>query len=178
VLHSLTDLGDVTYWEKVVRTAAVYAGLLLLLRLAGKRTLAQLTAFDLVVLLLLSNVVQNAVIGNDTSLTGGLFGAAILLVGNYLIVRGTYLHERISRLLQGKEATLVENGVLDVSEMKRELITKAELEAALRRQGMGGLDDVATVKIEPEGTFTAIAKPEADILAALERIERKLAQPG
>ncbi len=180
MLHNLTDLGDVTYWEKVVRTVCVYGGLLILLRVAGKRTLAQITAFDLVVLLLLSNVVQNAVIGNETSLTGGLFGAAVLIVGNYFLVRATYLHERVTRLLQGKEATLVEDGTLDQGQMQRQLITRAELEAALRRQGMGGIEDVATVKIEPEGTFTAIPKPKpgepslTELAAALARIEERL----
>ena len=177
MLHSLTDLGDVTYWEKVVRTVCVYGGLLILLRLAGKRTLAQLTAFDLVVLLLLSNVVQNAVIGNDTSLTGGLFGAAVLIFGNYLLVRATYLHDRVSRLLQGREATLVEDGVLNQRELQRELITLAELEAGLRRQGIGGIDDVATVKIEPEGVFTAVPRPQPtiqDVLDRLDALEHKL----
>ena len=177
MLHHLTSLGDVTYWEKAVRTACIYAGILILLRAAGKRALAQLTAFDLVVLLLLSNVVQNAVIGNDTSLTGGLFGAAILVFGNYVAVRLTYLHPRLSRLLQGDETILVANGEVRERALRRQLITRAELEAVLRRQGIEGVEAAETVKIEPEGTFTAAAKRQptaADVLAVLERIERKL----
>jgi uncharacterized membrane protein YcaP (DUF421 family) len=178
VLHDLTFMGDVSFWEKAVRTACVYFGILLLLRLAGKRALAQVTAFDLVVLLLLSNVVQNAIIGPDNSLTGGLVGAAILVVGNFLVVRLTYMHPRLTRLLQGDESVLVEHGRIEQRALRRQLITVAEVNAALRRQGIAGVDAVERVSIEPEGTFTAVPKPQpttADILEALERIERKLA---
>ncbi|MES1248337.1 MAG: DUF421 domain-containing protein, partial [Actinomycetota bacterium] len=90
MVHNLVHLG-ISPWEKAVRTAAVYLVLLALLHLAGKRELAQLNSFDLVVLLLLSNVVQNAIIGNDNSLLGGLLGAAILIVVNVVVVRGAFL---------------------------------------------------------------------------------------
>jgi uncharacterized membrane protein YcaP (DUF421 family) len=164
--------------EKALRTVAVYFALLLLLRIGGKRQLAQMNTFDLIVLLLLSNVVQNAVIGNDNSLAGGLLGAAVLVAANYLVVRATFLHALVTRILQGSPTPLVQNGQVDDRALRRELITRAELEAALRRQGMSGLDGVEEVVIEPEGSISATAKPEPslqDVLDALQRIEARLA---
>jgi uncharacterized membrane protein YcaP (DUF421 family) len=164
-------------WEKTIRTVVVYLGLLFLLRLGGKRQLAQLNTFDLVVLLLLSNVVQNAVIGEDNSLVGGLVGAAILIAVNWLVVRATFLHSFFTRLLQGTPTTLVEKGELDEQALRRELITTAELTAALRRQGTDGLGDVDEVVLEPEGSLSVTPKPQPslqDVLAALERIEARL----
>ena len=184
MLHDL--VGDFSWadaGDKAIRTAAVYLVVLLLLRLAGKRQLAQLNAFDLVVLLLLSNVVQNAVIGSDNTLVGGLLGAAILIAGNYLVVRFAFLHPRFGRDLQGRATRLVESGHVRPKAMRRELISRAELDAALRRQGYDGLGAVEEVELEPEGTFAVTPKPQAqpqptiaDVLAALERIERKLAR--
>ncbi len=173
--HDLLHLG-LPWWDKVLRTLVVYLVILLLLRLAGKRTLAQLNSFDLVVLLLLSNVVQNAIIGNETSLPGGLLGAAILLTVNYAIVRLTFRHGWLNRLLQGTSTPLYEQGHVRQGNLRHELMTREELVAALRRQGME-LNDVERVDLEPEGTFNATpkAKPDIeDVLAALQRIERKL----
>src|SRR3954452_20702763 len=96
--------------EKVLRPAIVYAFLVVGLRLFGKRELAQLNPFDLVVLLSLSNTVQNAIIGNDNSLVGGLIGAVALLGVNYLVVRFLFRHRRLDQLLEGKAAILVEEG--------------------------------------------------------------------
>src|SRR5262245_56323456 len=96
--------------EKIIRAILVYAALVVLLRLFGKRELAQQNPFDLVVLLTLSNTVQNAIIGNDNSLTGGLIGALALLGVNYLVVRFLFRHRRLDQLFEGKPTTLVENG--------------------------------------------------------------------
>jgi uncharacterized membrane protein YcaP (DUF421 family) len=162
--------------EKAVRTVLVYAALLVLLHLAGKRQLAQLNSFDLVVLLLLSNVVQNAIIGNDDSLAGGLLGAVILVAANYALVRAAFMSPRFGKALQGGSTTLYEDGRFDERALRREAITKEELVAGLRRQGME-LDDVERVALEPEGTFNATPKPKPsieDVLAALRRIEEKL----
>src|SRR5437773_6647809 len=98
--------------EKIVRPILVYVFLVVSLRLAGKRELAQLNPFDLVVLLTLSNTVQNAIIGEDNSVTGGLIGAATLLIINHFVVRYLYAHERIDRLVEGDPDTLIENGVV------------------------------------------------------------------
>ena len=177
MLHHLVHAG-ITPWEKAVRTIVVYVALLFLLRVGGKRQLAQMNTFDLIVILLLSNVVQNAVIGTDDSLVGGLIGATVLIAANYVIVRATFLHPFATRLLQGTPTQLVENGKVDEHALRHELITQAELDAALRRQGMDGLDDVEEVVIEPEGSISAKQKPQPslqDVLAALERIEKRLA---
>jgi uncharacterized membrane protein YcaP (DUF421 family) len=163
--------------EKAIRTVAVYLVLLVLLHLAGKRQLAQLNSFDLVVLLLLSNVVQNAVIGNDNSLVGGGLGAAILIAANYLVVRFAFLHPRFGRELQGRSTTLVEDGRIQRRALRRELISPPELDAALRRQGVEGIEATERVVLEPEGTLTAYEKPKpgiADVIERLDRIERKL----
>src|ERR671934_1606733 len=144
--------------EKAVRTVLVYAALLVLLHLAGKRQLAQLNSFDLVVLLLLSNVVQNAIIGNDESLSGGLLGATVLVAANYVLVRAAFMSPRFGKALQGGSTTLYADGRFDERALRREAITKEELVAGLRRQGME-LDDVERVALEPEGTFNATPKP-------------------
>src|SRR5512138_1736726 len=96
--------------EKIVRPLVVYVVLVVLLRIFGKRELAQLNPFDLVVLLSLSNTVQNAIIGDDNSLLGGLIGAFSLLATNYMVVRFLFRHRRLDQLLEGKPATLIENG--------------------------------------------------------------------
>src|SRR5205823_11124773 len=105
--------------EKALRTVAVYLGILLLLRLAGKRDLAQLNTFDFVVLLLLSNVVQNAIIGNDNSLVGGVLGGVILVGGNSLIVRVVRRSDRMTLLFEGSPTVLIRDGVLDHAAVNR-----------------------------------------------------------
>ena len=173
--HDLVHLG-LPWWDKTIRTLVIYVVVLALLRLAGKRQLAQVNSFDLVVLLLLSNVVQNAIIGNETSLPGGVLGAVILIVANYVLVRLAFDRPWLNRLLQGTSTTLYEQGHLRRRTLQHELMTREELVAALRRQGME-LDDVEKVELTPEGTFDASpkSKPQIeDVMAALERIEREL----
>jgi uncharacterized membrane protein YcaP (DUF421 family) len=175
MVHHLVHLG-ISPWEKAIRTAAVYLVLLVLLHLAGKRELAQLNSFDLVVLLLLSNVVQNAIIGNDDSLAGGLLGAVILLAVNVVLVRTAFMSPRFGKALQGGPTLLYEDG-LDRKALRREAITEEELVAALRRQGLE-LDAVERVVLEPEGTFNATPKPTTsldDVMRKLEAIEATLA---
>jgi uncharacterized membrane protein YcaP (DUF421 family) len=175
VVHHLVHLG-ISPAEKAIRTAAVYAALLVLLHLAGKRQLAQLNSFDLVVLLLLSNVVQNAVIGNDNSLLGGLLGAVVLLALNFVLVRFAFMSPRFGKALQGGSTLLYEAGELDHRALRREAITREELVAALRRQGLE-LDDVERIELEPEGTFDATPKPKPsldDVMRKLESIEARL----
>lgn len=175
MVHDLVHLG-ISPAEKAVRTAAVYLVLLVLLHLSGKRQLAQLNSFDLVVLLLLSNVVQNAVIGNDNSLLGGLLGAVILLAINFVLVRFAFMSPRFGKALQGGATVLYADGEVDERALRREAITREELVAALRRQGLE-LDDVEKVVLEPEGTFNATPKPKptlADVLRKLDAIEARL----
>src|SRR5437899_9448629 len=116
--------------EKILRPIIVYVFLVVGLRLAGKRELAQLNPFDLVVLLTLSNTVQNAIIGEDNSVTGGIIGATTLLVVNYVVIRFLYGHEKLDRLVEGDADVLLENGMVQHDRLRNELITLHELEAA------------------------------------------------
>jgi len=139
--------------EKVFRPVVVYLCLVILLRAFGKRELAQLNPFDLVVLLSLSNTVQNAIIGNDNSLTGGLIGAFTLLGVNYLVVRFLFRHRRLDQIFEGSPTTLVEHGKILNRALARELLTRAELMTVLHRQGFDRLDEVERCVLEPGGTF-------------------------
>jgi len=140
--------------EKILRPVIVYAFLVIGLRLSGKRELVQLNPFDLVVLLTLSNTVQNAIIGEDNSVTGGIIGAASLLVTNYLVVRFLYDHRKLERFIEGNADVLIDNGRLQDRALKHELITLPQLEAAARKQGFETLDEVQRCVLEPGGTLT------------------------
>lgn len=139
--------------EKVLRTVLVYAGLAVLLRLGGKRDLAQLNSFDLVVMLLLSNVVQNAVIGNDNSLTGGLLGAAILVALNALTVRLVNRHPRLVRLFEGRPTAVVRNGRAIPKALHRLGLRRADIVAACRQQGADDISEIADATISPGGAL-------------------------
>jgi uncharacterized membrane protein YcaP (DUF421 family) len=167
---------DVSVWEKVVRTVAVYLVLAVLLRLVGKRDLAQLNAFDLVVMLLLSNVVQNAVIGQDNTLVGGVIGAVVLVLVNAGIVRAARRSDRVSRLLEGTPTTLARGGAWDDAALRHEGLRKADAEAALRRQNANSVHDVEEVSIEPGGAIVATLREDLQSAtrADIARIEAKL----
>lgn len=169
--------------EKMLRPIIVYVFLVVALRIFGKRELAQLNPFDLVVLLSLSNTVQNAVIGDDNSVTGGLVGAFTLLAVNYLVVRFLFRHRRLDQLLEGKPTTLIEHGKLNHHAMAKEMLTESELRAVAHRQGFAHLHDIERCLLEPGGVFFIQAKtaPRADqqhaeVLAQLELIKQQLAQ--
>jgi len=171
--------------EKALRTIGVYAFLLVGLRLAGKRELGQLNPFDLVVLLVLSNTVQNAIIGNDNSMVGGLLGAGILLCLNYGVVRFLYRHPVLDRLLEGDPAVLVRDGKVQHHRLQRELITQAQVEAAARRQGIEHLHDVKICRLETGGALTFVSRePTEDdhrhqaLLDRLDAIEARLKTAG
>jgi uncharacterized membrane protein YcaP (DUF421 family) len=156
-LHDMFWLG-VPVLEKVLRPIAIYLFLILSLRLAGKRELAQLNPFDLVVLLTISNTVQNAIIGEDNSVTGGLIGAATLLLVNHVVVRYLYGHETLERLVEGDEDVLIDNGEIRTDRLRKELITEGELLSAARKQGFSRLADVDRATIEPGGTIVFLAR--------------------
>ena len=145
--------------EKVLRTVGVYVGLVLLLRLAGKRDLAQLNSFDLVVLLLLSNVVQNAVIGNDNSLSGGLLGAAVLIALNAAVVRLIARSAPLATALEGTETTIVRDGKMLSDVIARLGLRDAEVRSALLRQGANSVDEVAEAVLTPGGTIEVTLEP-------------------
>ncbi|HEY4459620.1 MAG TPA: YetF domain-containing protein [Pseudonocardiaceae bacterium] len=146
--------------EKVLRTVGVYVGMAILLRLAGKRDLAELNTFDLVVMLLLSNVVQNSIIGNDNSLLGGLLGAAVLLAVNAVIVRLSVRYTWIAHLFEGKPTDLVRNGRI-VGNLRRLGLRHGDVAVALRRQGAGTIKEVKRATLEPGGSIVVDLKDEA-----------------
>ena len=162
-LHDMFALG-VPVLEKMMRPIIVYIFLIAGLRLGGKRELAQLNPFDLVVLLTLSNAVQNAIIGDDNSVTGGLIGAATLLILNHFVVRMLYGHDRIEHLVEGDADVLIDKGVVQQARLKQELITHGELVSAAHKQGFGSLDDVERAILEPGGTICFFGKePSLDM---------------
>ena len=172
---------DLPVAEKILRTIIVYVALIIGLRTAGKRELSQLNPFDLVVLLLLSNTVQNAIIGNDNSITGGLVGAATLLILNWLVVRGLYRFGKLDTV-EGKPDMLVRNGRLLRHHLERELITVHELEAAARRQGIPSLAHVSECRLETGGSLSFVQKSPTDdelrhheVVGLIARLEGRLA---
>jgi uncharacterized membrane protein YcaP (DUF421 family) len=144
--------------EKILRPILVYAFLIVGLRLSGKRELVQMNPFDLVVLLTLSNTVQNAIIGDDNSVSGGVIGATSLLVVNYLVVRFLYDHRKLDRLVEGEADVLIENGSVRTEHLKHELITMEQLSAAARKQGFESLGEVQQCILEAGGTLTFVGK--------------------
>ena len=175
--------------EKILRAIIVYIVLVVLVRVAGKRELAQLNQFDLIVLLTLSNTVQNAIIGNDNSLVGGIVSAATLIAVNWLVVRFMYRHEKLDRVMEGDPVTLVMNGEVMKDRCDAELITVAELEAAAHRQGFSSLREVARAVLEPGGTLSFVGRNQPsphgsasgpgaqdEILARLDEIRAALRQ--
>jgi uncharacterized membrane protein YcaP (DUF421 family) len=172
-------------WEKIIRAVAVYVFLIVGLRLSGKRELAQLNPFDLVVLLTLSNTVQNAIIGDDNSLLGGMVGAAALMAINYLTVRFMFHHPRLDRLVEGSPVLLLKHGKIQKDNMRRELISTAELQAAARRQGFETLAEIDDATLQSDGTICFMRKeptPEKvqyeEILSRLDRIAAELRSLG
>jgi uncharacterized membrane protein YcaP (DUF421 family) len=169
--------------EKVGRSLAVYFFLLVAFRFAGKRLLAQLNPFDLVLILILSNAVQNAIIGPDDSVAGGLVGATVLLLVNGAMVRLLYNYPRLETLVEGCETKLMDQGrVLDAA-LHRELMTKVELVTAAHKQGVDSLAEVQSAAIEPGGAIwfeRGTPSPDElrhrELIERLDRLERQLAR--
>jgi uncharacterized membrane protein YcaP (DUF421 family) len=169
--------------EKMLRPVLVYIFLVIVLRIFGKRELAQLNPFDLVVLLSLSNTVQNAIIGDDNTVTGGLVGAFTLLLINYFVVRFVFKHRRLDQLVEGTPTVLIENGRLLEDNLAKELLTESELQTVAHRQGFTRLDEVESCVLEPGGTFFLQGKTPAreeryhtEILARLDSLSRQIAE--
>jgi uncharacterized membrane protein YcaP (DUF421 family) len=166
-----------------LRPVVVYGFLVISLRLSGKRELVQLNPFDLVVLLTLSNTVQNAIIGDDNSVSGGLIGATSLLLVNYLVVRFLYNHRKLDQLIEGRADVLIDKGKVRTEHLKKELISMQQLAAAARKQGFDDLSEVEQCILEPGGTMTFIKKkPDSDdtrhqeLLRRFEMVTEELAR--
>jgi uncharacterized membrane protein YcaP (DUF421 family) len=156
---------EIQILEKIVRPLIVYFFLLITFRIVGKRELGQMTPFDLIVLLTISNVLQNAMIGPDNSLTGGLIGGLTLFCANGLIGRLTIYFPSIGRLLEGKPTPLIEDGKVLTRNLRSEVMTRAELERSIRKHELDPDTDLPLIKralLEQDGTVTIIHKSEPD----------------
>jgi uncharacterized membrane protein YcaP (DUF421 family) len=159
---NMFTLGDAVTWpEKILRPMIVYISLIVLLRLVGKRELAQLNPLDLVVILSLSNTVQNAIIGDDTSLVGGIVGAAALLFINSAVAYLKYRAARVEEIVEGKPVVLIENGEVDKGVMKRELMTESDLDIVAHENGLDAAGDIEKLVLDPNGSF--LVEPKDDM---------------
>lgn len=150
--------------ETVLRTTAVYLAILIGLRLTGKREVGQLAPFDLVVILLIANAVQNAMVGPDNSLTGGLVAAATLLGANTLLARTRSRVSWLRRAVEGTPTLLVHDGQLLTPALQREGVNVAEVLMAIREHGLDDLAAVRSVILETDGSMSVV--PEADAATA------------
>ncbi|HEY7654047.1 MAG TPA: YetF domain-containing protein [Methylomirabilota bacterium] len=153
---------DVSVAEKVLRSVVVYAFLLVAFRLCGKRQLGQLTAFDLVVLLIISNVVQNAIIGNDNSLGGGLIGATTILLVNAAVAYVTFRFKRADRIIEHSPTLLVRHGRVLRANLRRERLGPRDLRAAMRHHGVVSVRDIRYAFLEEDGHVSVISRPPTD----------------
>jgi uncharacterized membrane protein YcaP (DUF421 family) len=154
------------WWEIPLRTAIVYGIVLLGVRVAGKREIGQMTSFDLVLLLLLSNAVQNAMTGPDTSLVGGIEAALTLFVVNAAIVYAAFRIPVVQRGLAGRATLLINNGHVIRENLQRELITEEELLTALREHGCVSPSDVALAVLEVDGSISVVRREDIDVAPA------------
>jgi uncharacterized membrane protein YcaP (DUF421 family) len=158
---SLFDL-DLGVDEKILRSLLVFGFLVIALRLGGKRELAQINVLDLAVLLLASNALQNALIGDDSTVTGGVIGAGTLFAANYLFVRLTFRSARARRLLEGKPVILVEGGVVDRDELRRQAIAESDLLSLALERGFPRLQEVGLVVLETNGHIAMLSDKAAE----------------
>ena len=160
-----------------LRTAAIYAVVLLGVRLSGKREVGQMTPFDLTLLLLISNAVQNAMTGPDTSLLGGVMAAGTLLVLNYFVADLSGVNRRFRKLIEGQPSLLIHDGQVMTVHMAKEHVSMDELERALREHGIASYHDVALAVLEVDGSISCLKydeiKPEAQTHLARHRFLQK-----
>ena len=151
---------QIPFIEKILRTGLVYAAIVVIFRIAGKRGLANLNTLDLTVLLLLSNVVQNAIIGSDNSLTGGIVGAIALVAINAALNHGMARSDRLVHLIEGDATTVIDNGHLVRRALRRLALRPQEIEHAVRMQNGDGISEVRDGRLEPGGQLVLSLKEE------------------
>ena len=162
VLSDLFDL-DLPVLEKVLRSLLVFAFLVVALRMAGKREIGQLNVLDMVVLLLVSNALQNAMIGNDNTLIGGIIGASSLFVANYFFVRLTYSSERARKVLEGTPTPLFADGQILAANLRHEAIRPHELLSIVHERGFSDFSEVERIELEPNGHLVITGRSEPGI---------------
>ena len=151
----------VPVWELVVRSVIVYVFLIVVLRLTGKRQIGQLAPFDLVLLLVLSNAVQNSMNGGDNSLVGGLISAATLIAVNYGIGQATFVNKRLEALVEGRPELIIHNGKVFEEAMRNAKLTHHELTAALRQAGCTCADEVQAAILENNGSISVVRRNQS-----------------
>jgi uncharacterized membrane protein YcaP (DUF421 family) len=149
---------DIPWWELVIRSVAVYAFLILILRISGKRQIGQMAPFDLVLLLILSNAVQNSMSGGDNSLIGGLLIATVLVGVNFIIGYATKNSKKIESLIEGRPQIIIHDGELYEDVMKKCQLTHHELNTALRQAGCESISNVRSAILENNGTISVVSK--------------------
>ena len=162
--------------EIALRTAAIYAVVLIGVRLSGKREVGQMTPFDLTLLLLISNAVQNAMTGADTSLLGGVVAASTLLIMNYLVAELSGGNRRFRKLVQGQPSLLVHDGEIIIPHMAREHVSMDELQRALREHGIASYHDVALAVLEVDGSISCLKYDDIKPTANTHLVHRKFLQ--
>ncbi|HLA95070.1 MAG TPA: YetF domain-containing protein [Pyrinomonadaceae bacterium] len=181
--ENMLELGDKVTWpEKVLRPIVVYVGLIILLRVVGKRELAQLNPLDLVVILLLSNTVQNAIIGDDTSLVGGLVGGAVLLLLNTALNYLKLRSRKIETAIDGRPVTLIENGEINTRRVRRELMTRTDLDIIAHEKDLDDASHIEKLVLDPNGTALVEAKDDIkdvkfkrEVLKKINELSKQLA---
>jgi uncharacterized membrane protein YcaP (DUF421 family) len=143
-----------------LRTLVVYFSILVLLRLAGKRELGQMSVFDLTVILLVANAVQNAMVGADTSLLGGISAALVLIMVNFAVAVLSTRFDWLRRLVEPPPTILVRHGTIDRRAMRRELVNREELQTAAREHGVSALSDVWRATLEADGSISIVTRDD------------------
>jgi uncharacterized membrane protein YcaP (DUF421 family) len=168
----------VPWWELVVRGAVVYGFLLALLRLTGKRQVGQLAPFDLVLLLVLSNAVQNSMNAGDNSLVGGLISATTLVLLNWLVGLATFRSKRLEALVEGRPQVLIHNGRVFEDVMRGSKVTHHELNAALRQAGCTCAEEVRAAILENNGSISVVSRSAGPRAAAAAAAASATSAPG
>ncbi len=174
------DHTEVTWLEKIIRPILVYLSLLIIFRIFGNRELGQLNPMDLIVLLLLSNTVQNAIIGEDSSLVGGLVGSLALVIINYAMVYLKFKSEWFERFVEGVERVLIKDGKVDEQIRRKEMMTKSDMDTLAHEKDLDGTDKIEKCVIDTNGTFLVMGKDKAEDenfkKDVLEKIDKLTAQ--
>lgn len=171
----------VSLLEKILRPVIVYIALIIMLRIFGRRELAQLNPLDLVVILSISNTVQNAIIGADNSLIGGVIGATSLLLINYVFSRLKFAAKPVERFAEGEPLVLIEHGRKNSEALRRELISDADLEIIAHEHGLENASEIEKLVLDTNGTFLVYGKDEIrdakfkhEVLKRLDAIQKRI----
>lgn len=167
--------------EKILRPVIVYLGLIVLVRFFGRRELGQLNPLDLIVLLMLSETIQNSIIGEDNSVTGGIIGAAMLFSMNYIFALLKFKSPKLEKIIEGEPIVLIENGKFDERAINREMLSREDLDVVAHKEGFESADDLQKCVLDPNGSFLVEGKDDAgdkkfkkDVLRKIEDLSEQI----